>query len=121
MKPEVINLEHKFAQFDEYWEPKNVAKMNDLHIKLAKIHGDFVWHSHEGTDEVFFVVHGEMVIDFRDGPIELSEGEICVVPKGVEHKPFAKDPCHILLIEPQGTANTGDAGGEMTAAQDVWI
>jgi mannose-6-phosphate isomerase-like protein (cupin superfamily) len=121
MQTDVINLEQKFNQFAEFWEPKIITRMNELHIKLAKIHGDFVWHSHEETDELFLVIHGKMKIDFRDGKVELSEGELCVVPKGVEHKPFAQDPCDILLIEPKGTMNTGDTGGERTAPQDVWI
>jgi mannose-6-phosphate isomerase-like protein (cupin superfamily) len=95
--------------------------MNDYHFKVAKFQGEFVWHSHPETDETFLVIEGEMRIDFRDGPVELKAGEMIVVPKGVEHKPCAGEECKVLLIEPAGTINTGDAGGEMTADENVWI
>ena len=120
MEVRPINLERKLSQFSEHWSPKTIAQMNDYHIKLAKIQGDFVWHDHPETDEVFIVLKGEMRIDFRAGHVELDEGEMCVVPRGVEHKPFAERECHILLIEPAGTVNTGDAGGELTA-EEAWI
>ncbi len=94
--------------------------MNDTHLKLAKIEGEFVWHSHPGTDEVFLVLDGEMTIRFRDGEVDLRAGELYVVPRGVEHRPVAERECHILLIEPAGTVNTGDAGGERTA-DAAWI
>jgi mannose-6-phosphate isomerase-like protein (cupin superfamily) len=94
--------------------------MNDYHSKLAKIQGKFVWHNHTGTDEVFIVLHGSMEIHFRDGKVTLNNGEMYIVPKGVEHKPHAVDECSILLIEPAGTINTGDAGGVMTAVDNVW-
>ena len=121
MPVKVINLASKLSLFFDQWSPKIIVQMNDYHIKLAKIRGDFVWHSHPETDELFLVVEGSMVIHFRDGDILLSSGEMCVVPKGVEHKPSAANRCSILLIEPIGTVNTGDAGGELTAADDVWI
>ena len=95
--------------------------MNDYHFKLVKFKGDFVWHQHDDTDETFIVLEGKMRIDFRDGSVELKAGEMFVVPKGVEHKPFAEDECQILLVEPAGVVNTGDAGGEMTAEPDVWV
>ena len=95
--------------------------MNDNHFKLVKFHGDFVWHQHENTDEVFIVLEGAMRIDFRDGCVDLAQGEMFVVAKGVEHKPLAEAECHILLIEPAGTINTGDAGGSKTADNGVWI
>lgn len=95
--------------------------MNDYQFKLVKIQGDFVWHDHKETDEVFIVLEGRMTIHFRDGRVELSAGELFVVPKGVEHKPCAVDECHMLLIEPRGVVNTGEVGGEMTAKNDVWI
>lgn len=120
MQVRPINFERKLSQFSEYWSPKTIAQMNDYHLKLAKIEGEFVWHDHPETDEVFIVLKGAMRIDFRDGQVELAEGEMCVVPKGVEHKPYAASECHILLIEPKGTVNTGDAGGELTA-EEAWI
>jgi len=116
-----INLSEKLASFTDRWKPKVVGQLNDYHVKLVKIRGDFVWHSHPDTDELFLVLKGDMVIDFRDGKSDLSSGEMAIVPKGVEHKPYASDECHILLIEPAGTRNTGDAGGERTAENDVWV
>ena len=95
--------------------------MNDYQFKLAKISGEFIWHHHQSTDEVFFVIEGSMIIEFRDGAVELSQGEMYVVPKGVEHKPFAKKECHIMLIEPRGVINTGDIKGELTINEDMWI
>ena len=121
MNMEGINLEEKYSKFDELWSPKIIAQMNDYHFKLAKIRGEFVWHSHPETDEVFIVVSGSMRIDFRDSYTKLNEGEMCVVPRGVEHKPIAEDECHIMLVEPAGTINTGDARGERTKAADIWI
>lgn len=116
-----INLIDKFSKFSEHWSPKVVAEMNDYQFKLAKIKGDFVWHDHKDTDEVFMVVEGSMRIDFRDGKVELKQGELFVVPKGVEHKPFAENECKIMLIEPRGVTNTGDEGGDRTAEGNVWV
>ncbi len=116
-----INLLDKFSKFSEHWSPKVVAEMNDYQFKLAKIKGDFVWHDHKDTDEVFMVVEGSMRIDFRDGKVELKQGELFVVPKGVEHKPFAENECKIMLIEPRGVINTGDEGGDRTAEGNVWV
>ena len=121
MEYAAINFEEKLAKFSEHWSPKIVAQMNDYHFKLVKFRGEFVWHNHANTDEVFIVLDGQMAIDFRDGRIDLKTGEMLVVPKGVEHKPIAEDECKILLVEPAGTINTGDAGGELTAEDDVWI
>ncbi|HSM23816.1 MAG TPA: cupin domain-containing protein [Anaerolineaceae bacterium] len=101
--------------------PKIVAQINDYHLKLVKIQGEFTWHSHSETDEVFIVLDGSMQIDFRDGVVKLQSGEMFVVPKGVEHKPHAKYECSLLLVEPVGTINTGDAGGKLTAPSDVWL
>ena len=95
--------------------------MNDYHFKVVKLQGDFVWHHHAETDEVFIVLDGAMTIEFRDGKVDLHTGEMFVVPQGVEHKPCAAKECAILLVEPTGTINTGDAGGKLTAADDVWI
>lgn len=116
-----INLAQKFAQFSERWQPKVIAAMNDYQFKLARLEGDFVWHAHPETDEAFIVVDGALRIDFRDGHVELGPGEMYVVPRGVEHKPFAASEVKVLLIEPGGTINTGDAGGDKTAQNDVWI
>jgi mannose-6-phosphate isomerase-like protein (cupin superfamily) len=116
-----INFEEKLAKFSEHWSPKIVAQMNDYHFKLVKFRGEFVWHNHASTDEVFIVLDGQMAIDFRDGRVDLKTGEMFVVPKGVDHKPLTEDECKILLVEPAGTINTGDAGGELTAEDDVWI
>ncbi len=116
-----INFKNKFTKFSEYWSPKIIAQMNDYHFKLAKIQGEFVWHSHSETDEVFIVLDGDMSIAFQDGVIEISAGEMFVVPKGVQHKPIAERECKIMLVEPAGTINTGDIGGDMTAEDNVWI
>lgn len=121
MKHSAINFKEKLARFSEHWSPKIIAQMNDYHFKLAKIQGDFVWHSHADTDETFIVLEGEMSIDFRAGKVDLKAGEMVVVPKGVEHKPFAEKECKILLVEPTGTRNTGDTGGDMTAEDEIWI
>jgi mannose-6-phosphate isomerase-like protein (cupin superfamily) len=120
MNYEPINFKEKLAKFAEHFSPKVVARMNDYEFRLAKIEGDFVWHSHAETDEVFVVVEGEMRIDFRDGAVHLKAGEMFVVPRGVEHKPYAARECAIMLVEPASTVNTGDAGGELTAENGVW-
>jgi mannose-6-phosphate isomerase-like protein (cupin superfamily) len=116
-----VNFQNKLQLISEHWSPKIIAQMNDYHFKLVKIQGDFVWHSHPETDEVFIVLEGSMVIDFRDGKATLNRGEMYVVPKGVEHKPYAAAECSILLIEPAGTVNTGDAGGDRTAPAGDWV
>ena len=116
-----INFVEKLAKFSEHWSPKIIAQMNDYHLKLVKIQGEFVWHDHADTDEVFIVLDGAMCIEFRDGRVELKVGEMFVVPKGVEHKPFAAEECKVLLVEPAGTINTGNTGGELMAADNLWI
>lgn len=121
MPPQAIDLTSKLALFSEQWQPRIVAQLNDYHLKLAKIEGEFVWHSHPETDELFLVVDGEMAIEFRDGTVPLSRGQLCIVPQGVEHRPTADTECHILLMEPVGTPNTGDAPGGRTAPDDIWI
>jgi len=121
MRFSAINLEAKLGKFSEHWSPKIIAQMNDYHFKLVKFQGDFVWHSHADTDETFIVLHGEMQIDFHDGNVTLKAGEMIVVPKGAEHKPCAERECQVLLVEPAGTINTGDTGGEKTAADNIWI
>lgn len=121
MNHQSINLKEKYAKFSEQWQPKNIAQMNDYHIKIAKVQGEFNWHTHPETDEFFLVVKGTLEIHLQDGVVTLNEGEIYVVPKGVEHKPFAQEECHIMMIEPVGTINTGDVVDERTAPNDVWI
>lgn len=118
---DVVNLTKKFSLIDEQWDPKIIAQLNDYHLKIAKIEGEFVWHSHQETDEMFLVVDGALDIHLRDGHLHLEQGELCVIPKGVEHKPAALKECWILMAEPAGTLNTGDAGGEMTVAETSWI
>jgi mannose-6-phosphate isomerase-like protein (cupin superfamily) len=119
LKP--INFEDKLSGFNEHWSPKIIARMNDYHFKIVKFQGEFVWHRHVDTDEVFIVLDGDMSIHFRNGSVDLKSGEMFVVPKGVEHKPSAGKECSAMVVEPAGTINTGDAGGEMTADDNVWI
>ena len=116
-----VNFAEKLGLIREQWTPKVVAEMNDYQFKLVRLEGDFVWHDHKDTDETFIVLDGELRIDFRDGAVNLSKGEMFVVPRGVEHKPFAAKEVKLLLIEPRGVLNTGDAGGDRTAQNDVWI
>lgn len=116
-----INLNDKLALFAGHWSPRIVAQMNEYHLKLVKIEGDFVWHRHPETDEVFLVVDGALRIDFRDGHVDLRAGEMFVVPRGVEHKPYAERESAVLLIEPAGTINTGDAAEGPTAPNDRWV
>lgn len=121
MQYKALNFDKKLALIDEHWRPKVIAEMNDYQFKLVKIEGDFVWHDHADTDETFIVIEGSLRIDFRDGAVELNAGEMYVVPRGVEHKPYAESEVKLLLIEPRGVMNTGDQGGERTAENDVWI
>lgn len=121
MDDQPINFQEKLAKFSKHWSPKIIAQMNDYHFKLAKVQGEFVWHDHPETDEVFLVLKGRLEIHFREGKVTLDEGEMYVVPKGVEHMPVAESECHIMLIEPAGTVNTGDVVNERTAENDVWI
>jgi mannose-6-phosphate isomerase-like protein (cupin superfamily) len=116
-----INLKDKLSKFSEHWSPRIVAQLNDYHFKLAKVQGEFVWHNHPETDEVFLIVKGHLDILFRDGKVSLNEGDMFVVPKGMEHKPVAENECHIMLVEPAGTVNTGDVENDRTAPNDVWI
>lgn len=116
-----INFKEKFSLFKEQWEPRVVAEMNDYQFKIVKLEGDFVWHDHQDTDETFIVLEGDLRIDFRDGAVTIGPGEMFVVPKGVEHKPFAEKEVKLMLIEPRGVLNTGHEGGERTATNDVWI
>lgn len=116
-----INLQDKLGRISETWQPRVIAEMNDYQLKVVKLQGDFVWHSHADTDETFIVLDGELRIDFRDGPLTLRAGELYVVPRGVEHKPYAEQEVQVMLIEPRGVLNTGDQGGERTAENDRWV
>jgi len=116
-----INFREKFSKFDGYWSPRVVAEMNDYQFKLAKVQGEFTWHAHPDTDEVFIIIEGSLDIEFRDGKVRLEAGEMFVVPKGVEHKPVAENECRIMLVEPKGTVNTGESSNALTAQNDVWV
>jgi|TARA_B000000532_G_scaffold118909_1_gene95484 mannose-6-phosphate isomerase-like protein (cupin superfamily) len=118
---DTINLKDKLAKFSDHWSPKVIAELNDYQFKLVKIQGEFVWHNHPDTDEVFIVIEGSMNIEFENETVQLNEGEMLVVPKGVEHKPYADSECKVMLVEPRGVVNTGDADSELTADNDVWI
>jgi mannose-6-phosphate isomerase-like protein (cupin superfamily) len=117
---DVVNLEDKFGRIGEQWSPKILARLNDYHVKAVKLEGEFVWHKHDETDELFLVTKGSLTIRFRDREVTLGPGELVVVPRGVEHLPVAEEECEVLLIEPAGTLNTGDAGGARTVEPE-WI
>ena len=121
MIPAVINFGEKFEKISEQWSPKVIAQMNEYQFKLGRIQGEFIWHSHAETDEVFIVLGGAMRIAFRDGTVDLKEGEMIVISKGVEHKPAAQEECRIMLVEPAGTVNTGESINELTINEDQWI
>ena len=116
-----INLQEKFQRFSDQWTPKIIEEMNDYQFKLVKIENDFTWHKHDDTDETFLVIEGKMGIEFEDQTVELSEGEMIVIPKGKKHKPFAEDEAKIMLIEPKGVTNTGDITNDFTVENDQWI
>jgi len=116
-----ISIGQKMTLLQEQWSPRVIAEMNDYQFKVVKLEGDFVWHDHPETDETFLVIDGELRIDFRDGSVTIGPGELYIVPKGVEHKPYAAKEVKLMLIEPRGVLNTGHAGGERTAQNDLWI
>ena len=116
-----VNLSEKLALFEETWSPRVVAELNGQHVKLVKLAGEFVWHHHEREDELFFVLHGELEIHFRDRVVVLCAGEMLVVPRGVEHKPVARESAQVLLFEPASTLNTGNVVNEQTVAQPDWV
>ena len=116
-----ININDKLNKFSDLWSPRVIAEMNDYQFKLAKVKGEFVWHSHKETDETFIILDGELLIEFRDKKIKLNKGELYIVPKGVEHKPYAENECHIMLIEPKGIINTGDKSTKLTSKNDIWV
>lgn len=116
-----VNIKEKFQLFDELWTPKIVGELNGQYVKLAKVKGEFVWHDHKNEDEMFHVIKGKLVIKFRDKDVELNEGEIYIVPKGVEHKPVAEEEVHLLLFEPKQLAHTGEVKHELTKEESDWI
>ena len=109
-----INLNEKLSLFNDYWNPRIISDLNDNHVKLVKLKGDFIWHSHEHEDELFFVLKGTLQMDFRDKTVEINPGEIIVVPKGTEHRPHADEEVHLMLIEPRSVINTGNVENELT-------
>ena len=111
---EKVNLSDKFRLFEEHWSPKIAGEVNDSYVKLVKFQGDFVWHKHDDEDEMFLVVKGEIVIRLRDGDVRLGEGEFAIIPRGVEHKPYAEEEAHVILFEPKTVLNTGDVVNELT-------
>ena len=118
---EKINIKSKLKTFSDLWSPKVIAEMNNYQFKLVKIKDDFIWHSHEDTDEVFIVLEGTMYIEFNTEIVKLSEGELLVVPKGTQHRPFAHEEAKIMLVEPRGVINTSDTDSDLTAKNDQWI
>ena len=121
MKEEKVTLAEKFALFTTHWDPKIVGALNGQHVKLVKFKGPFVWHHHDAEDELFLVVRGSFTMHFRDGSVELREGELIIVPRGVEHCPDAEEEVQVLLFEPASTVNTGSTPGEKTVSEPEWI
>ncbi len=120
MKYEAIKIKDKY-QFEEQWQAYVIAQMNDYEFKIARVEGEFIWHDHKDTDEVFIIIEGELDIEFRDGKVSLEEGDMYVIPKGVEHKPLAKKECKIMLVEPKGVVNTGDEESEFTVKPRSYV
>ena len=120
-KSKKINIKHKFSKFSEYWSPKVLAEMNDYQFKIAKIKGEFIWHNHSETDEVFIVIEGSMKILLKGETIKLSKGDLYVVPKGMDHKPVAEKECKLMLVELKGTKNTGSENHKLTSEDNQWI
>ena len=118
--PKIVNLKEKFGRIQEYWKPKIVAELNESHVKLVKLKGEFVWHHHDLEDELFLVVDGDLRIEFPGGALRLRTGEIAVIPRGMEHRPVAKDEVHVLLLEPKTTLNTGQVRSDRTVDPE-WI
>ena len=116
-----INFSEKLSEFSDHWSPKVIAEMNNYQFKLVKIEGDFIWHNHADTDETFIVLEGSMFIELEDETVELNEGEMYVVPKGVNHKPYALEECKVMLVEPRGVLNTGNKNNDLTVSNDEWI
>ena len=121
MKPEKVNLKDKFELFNEHWTPKIIGELNGQQVKLAKLKGEFVWHDHKGEDEMFLVIKGSLKIEFRDKTIRLNEGEMYIVPRGVEHNPVAEEEAWILLFEPASTKHTGEVKDKLSVENQEWI
>jgi len=111
-----VNLAEKLSLFSEHWSPKIVGEVQGMDVKIAKLKGEFVWHKHDEQDEMFFIIKGRLLLKFRDRDVWLNEGEFIVVPRGVEHLPVAEEEVHLMMIEPQGTLNTGNVQNERTVA-----
>ena len=120
-KSKKINIKQKFSKFSEYWSPKVLAEMNDYEFKIARIKGEFIWHNHTETDEVFIVIEGSMKLLMKGETIQLFEGDLYVVPKGMDHKPVAEKECKLMLVELKGTKNTGSETHKLTAEDNQWI
>jgi mannose-6-phosphate isomerase-like protein (cupin superfamily) len=118
MPNDAVDLAERFSRFSALWSPKVIARLNEYDIKLVRLDGEFVWHTHEDTDELFLVIDGELRIQLRDGDVTVGPGQLFVVPRGVEHCPVADGEVRAMLIEPAGVVNTGDAGGQLTAEYD---
>lgn len=120
-KMEIVNLREKFQKFSDQWSPKIVGELNGQYVKLVKVEGEFIWHKHDHEDEMFLVVDGSLMIHFRDHSIKLDKGEFYIVPRGVEHKPEAKNEAQILLLEPKSTDQTGKVETELRVDEQPWI
>jgi mannose-6-phosphate isomerase-like protein (cupin superfamily) len=121
MQFDAINFKDKFTNFTDHWSPRVIAEMNDYQFKLVRVEGEFVWHEHPDTDEVFIDIEGTLTIEFRGGAVSLDSGEMFVIPKGVEHKPVANSECKLLIVEPKGVINTGVSDNELTAPNNIWV
>ena len=121
MSFKVINFKNKFSKFNDLWSPKVISELNNYQFKLVKINNDFIWHKHDDTDEAFIVIEGRMFIDLRNETVEINEGEMIVIPKGTEHKPFSKKETKVMIIEPKGVTNTGNKRDKLTAPNNTWI
>lgn len=114
IKLEKVNISEKFSLFNDYWSPKIAGEINDMHVKFAKLKGEFIWHKHEHEDEMFLVIKGKLLLKFRDKDVHLNEGEFIIVPKGVEHLPIAEEEAHVIFFEPKSTLNTGNEQNDRT-------
>jgi mannose-6-phosphate isomerase-like protein (cupin superfamily) len=121
MSPDKISLDQKLALVASHWDPKIIGELNGQHVKLVKLRGEFLWHHHEQEDELFLVLRGAFEMQFRDRTVELHEGELIIVPRGIEHRPLAREEAHVLLFEPASTRNTGNRVTDRTVARPDWI
>ena len=121
MAIEVISLKEKLSRIKELWQPRVIGEVNDFHIKLAKLKGEFVWHKHDEEDELFLVIKGSLVVKTKEGDLHISEGELVVIPKGTMHMPVGEEEVHLLVVEPKSTLNTGDVRNENTIDELEWI